>query len=361
MFSPTSVTPVTAPKKKDDTLDPDKLLAHKNYLSPKETLYVIVNNGVIKTTYPPQKIIVMGIIAGIYVGIAATVSLVVATGSPELRATNPGLQKLAFGAVFPVGLISIVIAGGELFTGNVMTLLPPVLMGKISVWKLLLNWFLVYFSNFAGCLLAAYFLAYLPEIFHVNPYHGLFLRLAESKIEYSFHVIFLRGIGCNLLICVATYMATAALDTTGKITGMFLPAMTFATIGYEHCIANMFMISLAMMEGADISVGEFIGSSVIPATLGNIVGGGLLVGVASWYIHTNVFFWWNKHPHREDHHSALYDDKKLFDPHHYQAAIDILHRNRPIFVPPVDANFNAGQDPVNPTLTSPYLAHADAV
>eukprot|EP00002_Diphylleia_rotans_P012825 TRINITY_DN2505_c0_g1_i1.p1 TRINITY_DN2505_c0_g1~~TRINITY_DN2505_c0_g1_i1.p1 ORF type:complete len:353 (+),score=71.76 TRINITY_DN2505_c0_g1_i1:57-1115(+) len=300
-------------KKNDELLDPDKLLSRKNFLSPKETLYAVVNFGVLKITYPWKKLMVMGYLAAMFVAMGATVALIVSTGAPDIHEHNPGVQKLLYGAVFPVGLILVLVAGGELFTGNVMTLLPPLLMGRISFRSVLKNWSVVYLANFIGSVCSAYFLMYLGGFFHSDPFHSELIHYAEHKIELGFGEVFVRGISCNFLVCLATFVSNASLDITGKILGTYFPAMAFATSGFEHSIANMFIISLAMMEGAEISVGEYIGRSVIPSTLGNMVGGGLFVGIANWYIHTGGSLWWKTAENHGYGHTVLYEDKKIFD------------------------------------------------
>lgn len=215
----------------------------------------------------------------------ATLSVISGYGFPEISAANPSLIRLAMGAVFPLGLILIILAGGELFTGNCAVLIPNVLSGRQSVGSMLRNWTFVWLSNFVGALFFGYLFVYLTGISsHETTLHGLH-TIAAAKTSSPFFVALLKGVGANWLVCLAVWLAMASDRVSGKIIAIWFPIMAFITIGYEHSIANMFLLPMAMWEGYDISFGEIMSSNIIPVTIGNIIGGALFVGGLYWYLY----------------------------------------------------------------------------
>lgn len=128
-------------------------------------------------------------------------------------------------------------------------------------------------------------LVYYTGILSIEPYKHYAISLAEHKAAGSpWHQIFLKGIGCNWLVCIAVWGGASAKDIVSKVVIIFLPIWFFVAVGFEHVIANMFLIQMGMYLGADLTVGYYIWHSIIPVALGNIVGGGFFVGVAHWYL-----------------------------------------------------------------------------
>ncbi len=188
------------------------------------------------------------------------------------------------GLVFPIGLMLVVILGADLFTGNNALLVPPAMSRRIGLLAVLKNWTIVWLANFAGCLAVAYFLVYLTGLTASEPYASAVAKIAAGKTSSTFGVIFLKGIGANWCVCLAVWLALSGRRLGEKLLACEIPVMAFVALGYEHCIANMFFIPLAMMQGADISVEQMFVSNLIPATLGNIVGGALFVGAVHAYL-----------------------------------------------------------------------------
>ena len=237
-----------------------------------------------KVKKPACKTLILGFLGGAYISMGGLFSVIISYGFPEWTATNPGLQKLLMGATFPIGLMLVVFAGAELFTSNNATFIPGVLNKRYSWRKVMKNWSLVWLSNFVGALFFAYVLVFLTKIIVDDPWQSGIIHLAEAKTSYPWHIIFLKGIGANWLVCLAIWLGLASRTPTGKMLGIWFPVMCFVAIGFEHSIANMFFIPLGMLQGADISLATFICGNLIPATLGNIVGGVLFVGGAHWYV-----------------------------------------------------------------------------
>ncbi len=236
-----------------------------------------------KAKYSTKKILVLSFMAGAYIAFGGLLSILIGGGVPGIAKENPGLAKFFFGAAFPVGLMMVVMAGAELFTGNNAYFIPNVLSKKQKWSAPLRNWTLVYVGNFIGAVFVAYVLTHLTEVVSHEPWIKTVMGIAESKTGNPFYKTFIKGIGANWLVCLALWMGMSAQHTSGKILGIWWPVMAFVTMGFEHSIANMFFIPLAIFEGASISWGTFITSNLIPATLGNIVGGAFFVGTLYWY------------------------------------------------------------------------------
>ena len=254
--------------------------------TPKEVVEATLEIGVnkIKATENIPRLLTLSVMAGAYVSLGGILSVIVGFGFPELTAGNPALQRFLSGSVFPVGLILIVLLGTELFTGNNALLVPAFMHGRYTIWDVLKNWGIVYVGNFAGCLLFSYFMVYLVGLTAPDPWHSAIINVSEAKVAMPWMVILLKGIGANWCVCLAIWLALTGHGLLEKMVGAWLPVMAFATLGYEHSIANMFFISTGMMEGADVTVGQFLFDNLLPATIGNIIGGAIFVGC----IHTRL-------------------------------------------------------------------------
>lgn len=203
---------------------------------------------------------------------------------PGLAESNPGIVKFMLGAVFPVGLIMVVVAGAELFTSD-GAVLPLDSLSKRTSWvELLRVWSVVYLGNFVGALLVAWLFAFKTHIFSTSPWNEFLNGLVVNKVNSDFFSVFIKGIGANWLLCLAVWMSFSARDLVGKSIALWVPVMAFVTMGFEHSIANMFFIPSAIFYGSDISWSQFIIQNLIPATLGNIVGGGVFIGAAYWFM-----------------------------------------------------------------------------
>ncbi|ALJ05027.1 formate transporter [Pseudalgibacter alginicilyticus] len=255
--------------------------------SPKEVIEIVGVLALNKGKYKVSKILILAFLAGAYIAFGGLLAIVVGGGSPLLSASNPGITKFLFGAMFPIGLILVVIVGAELFTGNNAYFIPNILSKKQRVSTVLKNWGLVYFGNFIGALFVAYFMTHLTHIVSDSPFSESVRNVAISKTSHTFLVTFLKGIGANWLVCLAVWQGMAAKDTVGKIFAIWLPVMAFVTLGFEHSIANMYFIPLAIFEGVNITWSEFIINNLAPATLGNIVGGVIFVGMPYGYLFGN--------------------------------------------------------------------------
>ncbi|MFV0438398.1 MAG: formate/nitrite family transporter [Desulfopila sp.] len=248
--------------------------------------------GVAKATSPWFSLFVLGIMAGAYIGFGGLFSASVTFDlAPYVGA---GLKKLIGGGAFSIGLMLVVIAGAELFTGNNL-MVSSVITGRTTWGKVFAAWGLVYVANFIGSIILA-LLFYFSGLWKTGDGAlGLMaVETAYAKVHLSFSEAFVRAIGCNWMVCLAVWMAMASRQTIGKIFAIFFPIMGFVAIGFEHCVANMYFIPTGIFlskwagltpAGLDVSTitwGTFLINNLIPVTIGNIIGGTVFVGLGYW-------------------------------------------------------------------------------
>lgn len=248
------------------------------FSKPEKIIETTVQAGLKKANYSYKQTAILGFEAGAFIALGYLLSIrVTASLSPELA----GLGSLIGASVFPIGLILTLLAGGELLTGNMMALPLARLAKKIKTKELFTNWLLVTLSNFVGAIFIAYFFGHLVGLTEADPYLTKTISIAEHKLEASFLQAFLSGIGCNWLVAAAVWLSYGSNDTIGKITGIWFPTMTFVAIGFQHVVANMFVIPAAIFAG-HFTWAAYI-ENFVPVFLGNAVGGSVFIAMAYWH------------------------------------------------------------------------------
>jgi formate/nitrite transporter len=228
----------------------------------------------------PDKIFALGMLSGAHIGFGAYLMLTVGGACPGLVATNPGLQKIILGAFgLPFGLMMTLVTGAELFTGNTALVTTAFLEGKATLGGLLKSWITSYAGNFVGSVLLAAAVATAGTLVG----GGASVAVAVAKTSLSFKTALVRGVLCNWLVCMAVWMASMAKDLPGKIVAIWFPISAFVAMGLEHSVANMFIIPLGIMNGAAVSWKDFLLKNLLPVTLGNIVGGAVMVAAVFSY------------------------------------------------------------------------------
>lgn len=269
-----------------------------NYRSPKEITEGYLQAGVNKSKKSKKPLIMLGFLAGMFIAIGACASMVASHG-----VSNYGLAKLVAGAVFPVGLIMIILLGGELFTGDCMMVMG-VWNKKYTytrMWKALS---IIWLSNFIGAVLIAFIVFYSGQLDMSYGALGAYvIKNAVGKSTIDFIPAFISGIGCNIIVCAAMLIAFGATDVTGKIAAGFLTIMAFVLTGFEHCIANMYYLVVGMLattnevyveqamdiyhlSAEQISSINIMGaiSNLVPVTIGNIIGGMIFIGLPMYIL-----------------------------------------------------------------------------
>ncbi len=270
------------------------------HYTPKEIVQKYNEKSILKTTYNRKQLLLTAVFAGIFIAAGAQ-----ASSLASHAVTNAGLAKLVAGAIFPVGLMMIIFLGGELFTSGCM--MSMAFMGKkISFSSFLTTLGIIYIGNFLGALLISLLISASGQLDFSHGALGAYtIKAALGKVNLSFGNAFFSGILCNILVCSAVLMAVAAKDITGKILAIFFPIMAFVISGFEHCIANMYYIPSGIfasmnsnyVQAASESYGiteemitalnwkNFVFANLVPVTLGNIVGGSVLIGGICYYLY----------------------------------------------------------------------------
>ncbi|NLJ79225.1 MAG: formate/nitrite transporter family protein [Tissierellia bacterium] len=251
----------------------------KRFFAPSEVVESIIAASKTKANLSTARLLLLGIMAGIYIGFGGFAYMVV---MQTLGNIDVGVMKFLGASVFPVGLMLVVFSGSELFTGNnLMTL--AVMDKKISFRGLLRNWVLVYIGNLIGSLVLAFMICR-ANLVDQNVL-TLVLSIGASKTSFSFKTAFIRGMLCNILVVLSVWVSSEPQEVVSRIFSIWFPIMLFIISGYEHSVANMFFLPLAKYAGLAISWGDIWVSNLIPVTLGNIVGGGIIIPAVYYTAH----------------------------------------------------------------------------
>lgn len=250
--------------------------------SPKEIAERVSTLGVAKARLPLLSMLMLSLLAGAFIGLGSVFFVIVKSD----MSLSFAISQVLGGLVFSLGLILVVVAGAELFTGNNLLAMAWA-DKKITTGELLRNWVVVCLGNFVGAagLAVLVFLSGHTEM-NGGAIADQYLKIANTKCELSFSEAFFRGMLCNILVCMAIWMALAGRSVTDKAVAIIFPISAFVAAGFEHSIANMFFIPLAMLIKTFSDVGlaaEAVSwsgffSNLVPVILGNLVGGSVLVG-----------------------------------------------------------------------------------
>lgn len=246
--------------------------------TPDKIKEITIKNGVKKTKYPLLTKAILGFQAGAFIALGFLLYIRV---TANLSDSMAGISTFLGAAVFPIGLILTLIAGGELITGNMMVVPLARLANKINTRKLFENWIIITISNFAGAIFVAYFFGHIVGLTETGLFLEKTVSIAEHKLADNFLQAFISGIGCNWLVAAAVWLSYGSEDMVGKITGIWFPTMAFVAIGFQHVVANMFIIPAAIFAGHFTWI-EYL-NNFIPVFLGNAVGGSIFIGMAYWY------------------------------------------------------------------------------
>ena len=255
-----------------------------SYLTPADIAVQFCKSAHQKNNHSNIKLFTYSLLGGAYIALGGLLSLVVVGGMPTVAATNPGITKLLFGSLFPLGLILVVVGGAELFTSDCAVIPFAVFHKQLPTKSIFRVWTIAYLGNFVGALFVAYFIAFQTGILSADPWRAATIKLAEHKTESCFWVTFVKGVAANWLVCMAVWVSYSAKEIGGKILALWFPVMCFVVFGMEHSVANMFFFPTAMLLGAHINIYQFLVVNLLPATLGNMVGGVVLVALPYWFM-----------------------------------------------------------------------------
>ncbi len=264
-------------------------------LSPAEVATKTVNIGIKKANLDFWTMFFLALLGGVYIALGAILATTVSTNGPEFPF---GVNSLLKGLIFSVGLILVLVAGAELFTGNNLILMA-VLAKKVTVAKMLRNWGVVYLGNLIGSLIIALVMLMSKQYLFAGGALGkTVLTIANTKAGLGFWSAIGLGIMCNLLVCLAVWMSFSARTTAGKILAIIPPITAFVAAGFEHSVANMYFIPIGLLikwanpefvtkagEFGNLTLSNFLVHNLLPVTIGNLIGGALFVGAMYWFIY----------------------------------------------------------------------------
>lgn len=252
--------------------------------------------GRAKATMAPMDVFVLAVLAGSFIALGAAFSTTVASGSD----LPYGITRLLTGLAFSLGLILVVVAGAELFTGNNLVVMAWA-SRRVSTLALLRNWSLVFAGNFVGAFATAV-LVWLAQqyTFGGGSVGVTALSIASAKTQFGFGQAIALGVLCNALVCLAVWLSYGAHTTTDKIMAVVPPITAFVAMGFEHSVANMYFFSFGLLVKRDdaflagasdvphldsLDWQAFLLDNLLPVTIGNVIGGGLLVGIVYWFVY----------------------------------------------------------------------------
>jgi formate transporter len=252
--------------------------------------------GVAKARTPAVDLFVLAVLAGAFIALGAAFATTVAAGSD----LPYGVARLLAGLAFTLGLILVVVAGAELFTGNNLIVMARA-SGRIGTLALLRNWAIVYAGNFVGAFGTAV-LVWLGKqyTFGGGVVGTTALTIATTKVGLGFGQAIALGVLCNALVCLAVWLTYGAHTTSDKVLAIVPPIAAFVATGFEHSVANMYFVPVALLIERDhawmastsgvpdtngLSWGSFLADNLLPVTIGNVIGGGLLVGAVYWFVY----------------------------------------------------------------------------
>lgn len=267
--------------------------------NPKEIIEANMNGAVNKANLPLARMIVLGLMAGMFIALGGAIS-----NTAVHDIANVGLARTLAGVIFPVGLLMIILIGGELFTGNCLMIMAT-MNKRIKVSGLIRNLVIVYFSNLIGSLIIDVLIFYSGNLDYTGGALGAYtIKVALGKVNITPGKAVVSGILCNFLVCMAILMAGSAKDVIGKIFATWFPIFAFVIGGFEHIVANMFYIPTGILAATNpdyvakaeelygitadqlsaLDLGGLL-HNFIPVTIGNILGGMIFIGCTLYFIH----------------------------------------------------------------------------
>ncbi len=267
--------------------------------NPKEIIEANMNGAVNKANLPLARMIVLGMMAGMFIALGGAIS-----NTAVHDIANVGLARTLAGVIFPVGLLMIILVGGELFTGNCLMIMAT-MNKRIKVSGLIRNLVIVYFSNLIGSLIIDVLIFYSGNLDYTGGTLGAYtIKVALGKVNIAPGKAIVSGILCNFLVCMAILMAGSAKDVIGKIFATWFPIFAFVIGGFEHIVANMFYIPTGILAATNpdyvakaeelygitadqlsaLDLGGLL-HNFIPVTIGNILGGMIFIGCTLYFIH----------------------------------------------------------------------------
>lgn len=258
------------------------------YITPHETALAVVATAMKKGRLRLDTLILNSIMGGVFFSAGSMLYLCWNSENPEIFASNPGMLNSLGALTFSIGLFYVVITGADLFNSNILFFSVGLLRGAVSIYDLLISWMISWFGNLGGVLFVCYVICYLSGSTTSELYISGSIYVSEFKASFSFIQSFIKGIAGNFFVCLAVYLQLMCKPLHVKLIMMTLPIFTFVSMGFAHIVADMYLVTMGMLNGANITVGTFIYKILVPVTLGNMVGGAAFGLIIPYYLHLVV-------------------------------------------------------------------------
>ncbi|PLT32578.1 formate/nitrite transporter family protein [Bacillus sp. V5-8f] len=247
------------------------------YRPPHRIAEAAIESGTHKTNLSFLSKLVLGFLGGAFISLGYLLDIRVIANLPHEWGS---FGTFIGAAVFPLGLILTILAGGELVTGNMMAVSMAFLARKVSFGSLLSNWVFITIANFIGALFVAYFFGHIAGLTSIDPFLAKTVSVAQSKLDQGFLAALVSAIGCNWLVGLAIWLSYGSEEMSGKILAIWFPIMGFVAVGFQHVVANMFVIPAAIFSG-HFTWGDYF-QNFIPVFIGNVIGGSMFVSMFYW-------------------------------------------------------------------------------
>lgn len=258
------------------------------YITPHEAALAVIATSMKKARLTLQTLMINSFMGGVLFSSGGMLYSIAVGNNPELLEQNPGLLNVLGGSVFGIGLFYVIINGCDLFNSNILFFTVGLLRKAVNIYDVMISWVVSWVGNLAGSLFMSYVICHLSGSMSAEHLKQGTRDIAESKLSFSFVQVFLKGVGGNFFVCLAVYFQLMSKPIHVKFLTIILPIFTFVTTGFTHTVAEMYLVPTGMFNGANISVGLFIWKNLIPASLGNIVGGMLFSLTIPYYLHLYV-------------------------------------------------------------------------
>ena len=258
------------------------------YITPHETALAVVATAMKKARLRLDTLIINSTVGGLLFSAGGMLYLYSRAENPAMAETNPGIVNFLGAITYGIGLFYVVINGADLFNSNILFFSVGFLRGAVTICDLLVSWSISWLFNLGGSLFMCYVICYLSGVATSENMVAGSIYVSTSKASFSFIQTFIKGIAGNFCVCLAVYLQLMAKPLHVKYILITLPIFTFVAMGFTHVVADMYLVPMGMMNGAPVSVGKYIWKLLIPATLGNMVGGSFFAAVIPFYLHLFV-------------------------------------------------------------------------
>ncbi|CAK7892884.1 hypothetical protein CAAN1_01S12134 [[Candida] anglica] len=258
------------------------------YITTNEAALAVVATAMKKARLSIDTLIINSFTGGMLFSAGGMLHLLVQAKNPEIMEINPGIVQLLQGILYPIGLFYVVIMGVDLFNSNILFFTVAVARNAVTVLDLLISWIVSWWFNLVGNIFVCYIICHYSSITASSAFVKASIDIVMEKAEFTFVETLIKGMAGNFFVCLAIYLQLMAKPIHVKFFMMLIPIFTFVSMGFTHSVADMFLLSIGLINKAPISVGKIAWKVMLPGFLGNIIGGSFFALLLPWYLHIVV-------------------------------------------------------------------------